>query len=47
MSLAAHGDIEEAEGYVEEFETDTDWRPDRVAIFGGALLYTQYGFLEE
>jgi menaquinone-dependent protoporphyrinogen oxidase len=46
VSLAAHGDTEEAEGYVEEFERDTGWRPARVALFGGALLYTQYGFLK-
>ena len=46
VSLAAHGDAEEAEGYVEEFERDTGWRPARVALFGGALLYTQYGFLK-
>lgn len=46
VSLAAHGDVEEAEGYIEQFEKDTDWRPTRVALFGGALLYTQYGFLK-
>ena len=46
VSLAAHGDLEEAEGYVEEFERQTGWRPTRVALFGGALLYTQYGFVK-
>lgn len=46
VSLAAHGDIAEAEGYVEEFEKETGWRPDKVAMFGGALLYTQYGFIK-
>ena len=46
VSLAAHGDEAEAEGYVEEFETDTGWHPGQVAIFGGALLYTQYGFVK-
>lgn len=46
VSLAAHGDPVEAEGYVEEFEQATGWRPARVALFGGALLYTQYGFLK-
>jgi menaquinone-dependent protoporphyrinogen oxidase len=46
VSLAAHGDTHEAEGYVEEFEQETGWRPPRVALFGGALLYTQYGFLK-
>jgi menaquinone-dependent protoporphyrinogen oxidase len=46
VSLAAHGDSEEAEGYVEQFESDTGWRPDKVAHFAGALLYTQYGFVK-
>ena len=46
VSLAAHGDTHEAEGYVEKFEQDTGWRPAMVALFGGALLYTQYGFLK-
>ena len=45
VSLAAHGHETEAEGYVEEFETETGWRPAQVALFGGALPYTQYGFL--
>jgi len=45
VSLAAHGDEAEAAGYVEEFETETGWRPAQVALFGGALPYTQYGFL--
>ena len=46
VSLAAHGDTEEAERYVEEFEQETGWRPVKVALFSGALLYTQYGFLK-
>jgi menaquinone-dependent protoporphyrinogen oxidase len=46
VSLAAHGDTAEAENYVEEFEQDTGWRPTVVALFGGALLYTEYGFLK-
>jgi menaquinone-dependent protoporphyrinogen oxidase len=46
VSLAAHGDTAEAEGYVEEFERQTGWRPARVALFGGALLYRQYGFIK-
>lgn len=46
VSLAAHGDMEEAEGYVEHFEDQTGWRPDQIALFGGALLYTHYGFLK-
>jgi menaquinone-dependent protoporphyrinogen oxidase len=46
VSLAAHGDTEEAEGYVEEFERQTGWRPTKIALFSGALLYTHYGFVK-
>lgn len=46
VSLAAHGDLEEAEGYLEQFQQETGWRPAKVALFGGALLYTHYGFLK-
>ena len=46
VSLAAHGDMDEARSYVEDFEQQTGWRPARVALFGGALLYTQYGFVK-
>ena len=46
VSLAAHGDIENAERYVAEFEEETGWRPGKVAMFSGALLYTQYGFVK-
>lgn len=46
VSLSAHGDPEDAEKYVAEFEDSTGWRPDKAAMFGGALLYTQYGFLK-
>jgi menaquinone-dependent protoporphyrinogen oxidase len=46
VSLSAHGDTEEAEGYVEEFEQQTGWRPTKIARFSGALLYTHYGFVK-
>jgi menaquinone-dependent protoporphyrinogen oxidase len=46
VSLAAHGDTENAESYVENFEAETGWRPAQVGLFGGALLYTQYGFIK-
>ncbi len=46
VSLAAHGDTDEAEHYVEQFEQETGWRPARIALFGGALLYTHYGFVK-
>jgi menaquinone-dependent protoporphyrinogen oxidase len=46
VSLAAHDNVEEAEGYTEEFVQETGWRPCMVGLFGGALLYTQYGFIK-
>jgi len=46
VSLAVHGDAAEAEGYVERFEQETGWRPGRIALFAGALLYTHYGFVK-
>ncbi len=46
VSLAAHGDAENAESYVEKFEEETGWRPAQVGLFSGALLYTQYGFIK-
>jgi menaquinone-dependent protoporphyrinogen oxidase len=47
VSLAAHGDQEDAESYVAKFEEQTGWRPSHVGLFAGALLYTQYGFLKK
>lgn len=46
VSLAAHGDEENAESYVAKFEEETGWRPAHVGMFGGALLYTHYNFLK-
>ena len=46
VSMAAHGDQEHAEGYVQKFEEDTGWRPTHVGLFAGALLYTHYGFIK-
>jgi menaquinone-dependent protoporphyrinogen oxidase len=46
VSLAAHGDEENAEGYVAKFEQETGWHPAHVGIFSGALLYTRYNFLK-
>ena len=36
VSMAAHGDEQTAEGYVEKFEQDTGWRPAHVGLFAGA-----------
>lgn len=46
VSLAVVGDAERAESYVEKFEEETGWRPAHVGLFGGALLYSEYGFLK-
>ena len=46
VSLAAHGDGENAESYVAKFEEETGWHPAHVGMFGGALLYTHYNFLK-
>ena len=46
VSLAAHGDLANAEAYVANFEEETGWHPTQVGLFSGALLYRQYGFLK-
>jgi len=50
LSLSSAADDEErraeAAGYVEDFLEETGWTPDRVALFGGALRYSKYGFLK-
>lgn len=35
-----------AAGYVESFVSETGWHPDRIGLFGGALRYSEYGFLK-
>jgi menaquinone-dependent protoporphyrinogen oxidase len=46
VSLAASGDLPNAEAYVENFVQQTGWRPTKAGLFSGALLYRQYGFLK-
>ncbi|MDQ4491884.1 flavodoxin domain-containing protein [Sinomonas sp. ASV486] len=46
VSLDARSATGEAEKYVDEFEEQTGWRPAKVALFAGALLFTQYGFVK-
>ena len=46
VSLAAHGDMANAEAYVTNFEQQTGWHPTKVGLFSGSLLYRQYGFLK-
>lgn len=38
------GDPQLASSYVDGFLEETGWHPDIVGLFGGALLYTQYGY---
>lgn len=49
VSLAAANDCdagrEEAQGYAEELIRLTRWRPRRVVLIAGALLYTRYNLL--
>jgi menaquinone-dependent protoporphyrinogen oxidase len=50
LSLSSATDDEtrqaEAAGYVEKFLAETGWHPDRTGLFGGALRYSEYGFLK-
>lgn len=47
VSLASASDrgVEQAAEYVESFLSKTGWNPDRIAQFGGALRFSEYGFL--
>ena len=36
----------EAAKYVEDLIAETDFHPDRIGLFGGALRYSKYGFLK-
>ncbi|ODR83308.1 protoporphyrinogen oxidase [Haladaptatus sp. W1] len=48
MSSATTDDERQAEAaaYVDEFLEETDWNPDRIGLFAGALRYSKYGFLK-
>jgi len=37
---------DEAQGYADQFLQEMDWSPNRVALFGGALPFTRYGFFK-
>src|SRR4051794_29817732 len=37
---------DQAMGVVNKFIDETGWHPDQVALIGGALAYTQYGFIK-
>lgn len=48
ISLSSADEREQARaaGYVESFIDDTGWHPDWIGLFGGALRYSEYGFLK-
>ena len=46
LSSATEEGREKAAGYVETFVDETGWHPDRIGQFGGALRYSEYGFLK-
>ena len=46
LSSATEEGRAEAAGYVEAFVETTGWTPDRIGLFGGALRYSEYGFLK-
>lgn len=46
LSSATEEGQDEAAAYVESFIEETGWHPDRIARFGGALRFSEYGFLK-
>lgn len=46
LSSASEEGRAQAAGYVDGFVEATDWHPDRIGLFGGALRYSEFGFLE-
>lgn len=38
--------VAEATGYLNKFIDATNWMPDRIGLFGGALRFSEYGFLK-
>lgn len=45
LSSATEEGAEQAAGYVDSFVDETGWHPDRIAQFGGALRFSEFGFL--
>ena len=39
-------DRKEVQGYADRFMEQTGWKPDRVAMFAGALAFTRYGLIK-
>lgn len=50
VCLTARSDTAEdkaqVEQYIEDFIDVTDWYPDQIGVFAGALLYTKYGLIK-
>lgn len=46
VSGAAAQSIKPAEKFVEDFLQETGWQPNKIGIFAGAILYTQYGLFK-
>lgn len=45
LSSASEETRERAASYVDAFVEETGWHPDRIGTFGGALRFSEYGFL--
>lgn len=46
MSAASESKAADAAAYLETFLEETGWNPDRIAQFGGALRFSEMGFLK-
>ncbi len=48
LTAAQHDEASQAQvaAYVGDLTAATSWEPDIVGVFGGAVLYTQYGFIK-
>jgi menaquinone-dependent protoporphyrinogen oxidase len=46
MSAASASKAADAATYLETFLSETGWNPDRIAQFGGALRFSEMGFLK-
>jgi menaquinone-dependent protoporphyrinogen oxidase len=45
LSSATEEGADQAAQYAEELFEATDWHPDRIGLFGGALRFSEYGLL--
>lgn len=46
LSSVLEEDQHEAQAYVDQFLTETSWRPTRTELVAGALVYTRYDFFK-